>query len=342
MRVPLLTAITTIAVATSTLGTAHGDDSATALPDTAEDTPDEMIDEMVDEVADEVVDDAVDEVAGEPGPEEALDIGEESLQPTVPAIIEGWSGGHGSRSISCGAANRGALHGGVPLPYAGIGYVVPEPWLSRGHHYGTEELVGLIARAAATVDRVLPGGILGVADLSGPGGGVLRGHRSHQSGRDVDLIYYSIDPAGNPFPPDQYMAYYTRSGLAHYARSPSFSRDIAQRYFDLARNWMLVKALLTDPRGEVEHIFVSSRVRRWLLDYARHAGEPEDLVNRAARVLRKPSGVDGHNDHMHVRIRCSEEDATLGRCRNDTASRPRRGRRWRSIVTCPAPLVSMP
>ncbi len=331
MRVPLLTAITTIAVATSPLGagTAHGDDTGTAASG---------------EMEDDAVDDAVDEEGDELASDE-LDAGEESLQPEQPALLElgdGWSHDHGSGSISCGAANRGALYGGVPLPYAGIGYAMPEPWLSRGHHYGTEELVGLITRAAAAVDQTLPGGVLGVADLSGPEGGVLRGHRSHQSGRDVDLIYYSIDPAGNPFPPDHYMAYYTHSGLAHYARSPSFSREIAQRYFDLARNWMLVKVLLTDPRAEVEHIFVSSRVRHWLLDFARHSGEAEELVSRAARVLRKPRGVDGHNDHMHVRIRCSEDDAALGRCRNDIASKPRRGRRWRSVVTCPAPLVSMP
>jgi penicillin-insensitive murein endopeptidase len=327
VRVPLLTAITTIAVATSPLGAgnARGDDTEAAVPGGLEDTEDDAVDE-----GDELADDE-------------LDLGEESLQPELPAppaLIDGWSHDHGS-SISCGAANRGALYGGVPLPHAGIGYAMPEPWLSRGHHYGTEELVGLITRAAAAVDQTLPGGVLGVADLSGPEGGVLRGHRSHQSGRDVDLIYYSIDPAGHPFPPDHYMAYYTHSGLAHYARSPSFSREIAQRYFDLARNWALVKVLLTDRRAEVEHIFVSSRVRHWLLDFARHSGEPEELVSRAARVLRKPRGVDGHNDHMHVRIRCSEDDAALGRCRNDNASRPRRGRRWRSVVTCPAPLVSM-
>lgn len=335
MRVPLLTAIT-IAVATSPLGagTAQGQEAGTAVLDPAEDV------EYIEEVEDEAV-----EMVDELGPEESH-AGEESLQPAAPQVREGWPDswpdGHGARSISCGSANRGALYGGVPLPFAGIGYVIPEPWLSRGHHYGTEELVGLITRAATAVEQTLPGGVLGVADLSGPGGGVLRGHRSHQSGRDVDLIYYSIDPAGNPFPPDHYMAYYTRSGLAHYARSPSFSREIAQRYFDLARNWTLVKILLTDPQAEVEHIFVSSRVRHWLLDYARHSGEPEELVNRAARVLRKPRGVDGHNDHMHVRIRCSEEDTALGRCRNDIASRPRRSRRWRSVVTCPAPLVSMP
>lgn len=262
----------------------------------------------------------------------------EQLAFTRPPALEDAGG-----SVSCGAANRGALHGAVALPRAGVGYQVPEPWWSRGRRYGTDELVGLITRVAALVHEHHPGGTLGVADLSSPRGGALPGHRSHQSGRDVDLIYYALDPSGAPFPPDHVMAYYTHNGRGHYARSPDFVRGIAERYFDLTRNWALVKALITDPGAEVEHIFVSGRVRRWLLDYARRVGEPEALVAEATRLLRRPRGVDGHNDHMHVRIRCSEQDVAMGRCRNHNARKPRRGRRWRSYVRCPAaPMISMP
>ncbi len=262
--------------------------------------------------------------------EEAVAAPQESLEPMAG---DAWP-----YSISCGAANRGALYGGVLLPRVGVGYVTPEPWWSRGRRYGTAKLVGLLVRAAATVEQHHPGGLLGVADLSAETGGVIAGHRSHQSGRDVDLVFYALDPAGQPFPPDQHMAYYAHSGVGQHARAPSFSREIAERYFDLARNWALVRAMLTDPESEVEHIFVSSRVRRWMLDYAQQIGEPEDLVMRAARVLRKPKGVDGHNDHMHVRVRCSQDDEARGDCRNENARRPRRARRWRSNVTCPAPV----
>ncbi len=246
-------------------------------------------------------------------------------------------------SISCGRANRGALHDARELPRYGYGYEIPDPWWSREHRFGTDELVGLIERAAAAVAEHHPGAMLGVADLSKDGGGALRGHRSHQSGRDVDLIYYALDDAGEPFRPDEHMAYYGRAGRGSYARSPRFVRDITARYFDLARNWALVKALIGDSEVEVEHIFVSSRVRQWLLDYARRVGEPPELLDLAKRTLRRPRGADSHNDHMHIRVRCSAEDEALGRCRNPIAQRPRRGRRWHSRVTCPAlPLVSMP
>ena len=240
-------------------------------------------------------------------------------------------------SVSCGATNRGALHGSRALNRAGIGYEIPDPWWSRGRRYGTEELVGLIERAAATVAARLPGGVLAVADLSLPEGGPVSGHRSHQAGRDADLIFYALDPDGAPFRPDSVMAYYAASGRAGYARAPTFTRDIAERYFDLARNWELVKALITDREAEVEHIFVSHRIRHWLLEYARTVGEPDDLIQRAAAVLKRPGNAEAHNDHMHVRVACSEEDIALGRCRDDSARRPRRGRRWYARVPCPRP-----
>ena len=242
--------------------------------------------------------------------------------------------------VSCGAPNRGALYGGVAMPRFGHGFVIPDPWWARNRQYGTRGLVGLVMRAAAQVKAQHPGGVLGVADISAPGGGKIRGHRSHQSGRDVDLLYYALHPDGQPFAPDGHMPHYSRSGMARYARAPTFVRDIARRYFDLARNWTLVKAMLTDEEVEVDHIFVSTRVRRWLLTYAREIGEPEYVVASAARVLRRPRNGEDHNDHMHVRIACSSDDITHGRCR-DVAAQSKRRHRRRRAVRCPARSVAI-
>jgi penicillin-insensitive murein DD-endopeptidase len=244
-------------------------------------------------------------------------------------------------SISCGSANRGALREAAEVPRQGMGFVIPEPWWSRGYRYGTDELVGLIARAAAVVDAQYPGGVLGVADLSRPEGGALPGHRSHQSGRDADLIFYAMDAAGQPFHPDEHMPFYTYNGRAHYAKAPHYARGIPERRFDLARNWALIKAMLDDPDVRVEHIFVSRRIRRWLLDHARRIGEPEELVKHAGVVLRLPP-LGGHNDHMHVRVSCSADDKALGRCTNSIIRKPGR-RKFYSHVRCPAtPAHSQP
>lgn len=240
----------------------------------------------------------------------------------------------GSRaSVSCGAVNRGALSGAQLLPERGAHHLVPEPWASRGHHYGTAELVGLLQRAAATVHRAHPGGVLGVADLSSPLGGYVRGHRSHQSGRDADVLYYARDAQGAPFLPDGHMPVYTGSGVAYYAYSPAWKVGIPRRYFDTARNWAFVKALLTDPQVEVERLFVSARIEYWLLRHAIRAREPASLLKRARAVMQQPPGVGAHSDHMHVRVACAPDDVAAGRCQAPARGRARI-KRW--TAACPA------
>ncbi len=249
---------------------------------------------------------------------------------TLPRPVEG-----GDRTVSCGAANRGALFGGVALPERGPHHVVPEPWASRDHHYGTAELVGLIQRAAAAVDAAHPGGVLGVADLSAPQGGHVPGHRSHQSGRDADLLFYARDASGAPFPPDGHMPYYTGAGRAYYAYAPAWKVGIPVRYFDTARNWALVKALITDRHVEVEKLFVASRVEYWLLRHAIRTGEPRAIVSRARAVLQQPPGVGKHADHMHLRVACTADDIAHGRCQPLARGRARI-KRW--TKPCPASL----
>ncbi|HLU68179.1 MAG TPA: penicillin-insensitive murein endopeptidase [Kofleriaceae bacterium] len=241
----------------------------------------------------------------------------------------------GSGSLSCGAVNRGALAAGRAMPDRGPGYATPGPWRERGLRYGTDELVGMVERAAAEVARRHPGGTLAIADLSAEGGGAVARHRSHQSGRDVDLIYYAIDRAGEPLPNDGHMPVYARSGRATHAESPEWAPRIPERFFDLPRNWALVEALLTDPEAEVQRIFVARSVRDWLIAYATAAGRPPQVIERARAVLVYPRDVKGHSDHMHVRIACSAEDVEAGRCSDDPAPRRRRGK-WRSRVRCGA------
>ena len=235
-------------------------------------------------------------------------------------------------SLSCGSANRGALYLAAELARFGRGYTIPEPWWSRDRRFGTDELVDVIKRAAASVADTHPGATLGVADLSRAQGGAISGHRSHQSGRDADLIFYALDAQGQPFQPDNHMAFYSRSGRAYYAKAPKYDRTITERYFDLPRNWALVKALMTDDRARVEHMFVSSRIRRWLLRYAETIEEDPALIKRASRILKRPTSTGGHNDHMHIRVSCTEDDISQGRCKNSVE----RGRRkFYSRVRCP-------
>ncbi len=253
-------------------------------------------------------------------------------------------------SLSCGAANRGALTGARAIPDSGAGFVTPEPWRARGLRYGTDELVGVIERAAAAVAREYAGAVLAVADLSAQQGGAVPRHASHQSGRDADLIYYAIDRAGDPFRPDHYMAHFGSDGRAVSADSPVPASQIDERFFDLQRNWALIAALVSDPDVRVTRIFVSSRVRSWLLAYARVSAVPQDLLDRVQGVLYTARDTSSHQDHMHIRVGCSADDVEQGRCSDASAPRPRarrrRGRRgkrqkaplrWYARVQCVDP-----
>jgi penicillin-insensitive murein endopeptidase len=216
-------------------------------------------------------------------------------------------------SVSLGAAHRGALRGGRALPTAGEGYVIPPSWQARGMWWGTDELVAAVERAAQRVAAEYPGSMLGVGDLSQRGGGGVPLHKSHESGRDADLIFYAIDADGTTLAPPDTMPRYCTRRLRNCTPYEGAQAVVTPRYFDLQRNWALVRALVTDRAVDVGYLFIAERLRDRLLSYARSVGEAEDVVRRAAMVLRPPGHrALPHDDHLHLRIRCSPADRAQG------------------------------
>lgn len=195
-------------------------------------------------------------------------------------------------------------------------------------------MVRMLERASGEVATRFPGSMLGVADISGMSGGRTGGHRSHQSGRDVDLLYYAIDRHGRHVAPDATMPIYDGIGRAVAARRPSRSTRIRERFFDLERNWAFMRAMLTHPTVRIDRVFVAPHIERWLLAYAEATDEPRWLVRRAAVTLSQPTRDMGHDDHMHVRIKCGALDAATGNC-TDSLAPHRRAGAWRTRVMCP-------
>jgi penicillin-insensitive murein endopeptidase len=217
-------------------------------------------------------------------------------------------------SVSFGSSNNGALRHGRALPGKGEGYLVPALWRARGSSFGTDEIVAAIQRAARRVAREYPGGTLGVGDLSPRGGGDSKLHRSHENGRDADLIYFAVDARGRPVAPADAMPRY---GADLVARAPSPTEGVtfgpfAPRRFDVPRNWALVRALLEDPRAEVQFLFCHAALKEKLLEHARAIGEDEALVARAEAILRQPGDSLPHDDHLHLRIYCAADDRAQG------------------------------
>ena len=180
-------------------------------------------------------------------------------------------------SISVGRTNAGALVNGVTMPEGPRWKIV-----DRGETYGTSETVNFVIAAIDKVNEEFPEGTrpLHVGDISRRSGGPLAPHRSHQSGRDVDLGFYYLTEE----------RWYTRGSGAN---------------LDLPRTWALVRAFITET--DVELIFLDRRLQRILRAYAESIGEDErwldDLFEGTNNVLGPLIRHErGHSTHLHVRF----------------------------------------
>ncbi|MCB9661256.1 MAG: penicillin-insensitive murein endopeptidase [Polyangiales bacterium] len=209
---------------------------------------------------------------------------------SVEAIV-----GH-SRSISMGTANRGLLRRGVPMPRLPVVRVISA---ARGEHFGTAELVTLIVAGAEAVSASAPGSQLVVGDLSREGGGRIRPHQSHRSGRDVDLGFYVLDHQRRALP--------AGPGFVSMSNQLMGTHRGSLYAFDVARNWTLVEALLTHPDVQPQYIFVANPIIAALLAHARRQRVSADVLTRAEAVMRQPRGSP-HRSHFHLRIFCPRDD----------------------------------
>jgi penicillin-insensitive murein endopeptidase len=206
-------------------------------------------------------------------------------------------------SISYGKPNRGRLVDGVKLPDSGAGYTTAPVWRERGNRFGTDELVTLIKGVGRRMKKKSKEARLVVADLSGNSGGASHlFHRSHQSGRDVDLLYYVRDAQGNAFEPDAMRVFDGRL----------VAKDGSGVTLDVPRTWMAVKELLTAKEAYVQFIFMYRPISERLIAYATKNGESDVVLARAMKALKQPGDSAPHNDHFHVRIYCPATDRMYG------------------------------
>lgn len=224
--------------------------------------------------------------------------------------------GFDGTSDSGGWHANGALRHPAVLPKVGDGYVVPGPWAERRSNFGSDELVGMIVRATRGLARTNPGAVAAIGDVSRRGGGGSIEHKSHQSGRDVDIFYLGATATGKSLTPGSAMIHYDRAGrAAHWSPAqgtPSPTGSVPDVRFDVRRNWHLVRALLEDTDAEVQWIFVQRDLAARLIQQGVAEGDDPAILARAVQIVRQPSDSEPHDDHMHVRIYCDPDDRELG------------------------------
>ena len=168
---------------------------------------------------------------------------------------------------------------------------------SKDNIFAHPALVLMLERSAREVARAEKGSLLMVGDLSRRDGGPLAGHVSHQSGRDA---------AGRPVVREHFTPFEPNGR----------SRWEAGVYFDDYRNWLLLRAWVTDERAGLVHIFVSAGLRWRLIEYGRKDPRFARYVDDVALLLKQPAGRSVHDDHFHVRIACPDNLGEL--CQNES------------------------
>jgi penicillin-insensitive murein endopeptidase len=219
-------------------------------------------------------------------------------------------------SVSLGSHSKGALQGGVAMPFVGTGYLVHQDWRERDHRYGTQEMVAWLTSVFAEASKAAPENLFYVGDLSSRQGGDASRHRSHTSGRDVDVFFAASDREGRPLRDLPAMLHFDATGRAvrwspaspgRAARSP-----VPAALFDARRNWALVRAMLADHSVEVQWIFIDEALAGLLIAEAEREGSAPEILDKARALLHQPTDSQPHDDHMHVRIFCTPADRLYG------------------------------
>jgi len=225
----------------------------------------------------ELSDDDEDDLAG----------GESLVSPLIAHPLDNWSDAalreafetqpETLGSISVGTPNSGRLINGVRPPASSLYHLVdPE------HAWGTQETVDSLCRALEAVAQQHPDTpIVNIGHLSARSGGPLRPHRSHQSGRDVDLgLYYS----------DRNSRWYT------YTDGDNL---------DVARTWTLLKTLASSSDIEMVllDINLQKRIESFAISTERDMAWVHLLFHGEGAQPRLLRHSPGHATHLHLRFK---------------------------------------
>ena len=186
---------------------------------------------------------------------------------------------------SIGGSGLGCIAGAVALPPDGPGWQAVR--LSRNRNWGHPALLGFVAGFTARAGaQGLP--TLWIGDLGQPRGGPMPyGHASHQNGLDVDIW---LDISAKPPRPVAAREDLTVAPLVLPEEAGIDRRTWRPQHAALIR-------LAAEMPG-VDRVLVNHAIKRELC--RTEAGAAEG----GATWLRRVRPWRGHDQHMHVRLRC--------------------------------------
>ncbi len=202
-----------------------------------------------------------------------------------------WERREDKPSHSIGSPNRGRLFNGEPLA-PGDNYVI----LYQHRTFGAPHAVAEIQRVLDEYGQEYPDAHpLMVGDISFRTGRHIRPHKSHQSGRDVDISY------------------------PRHKAPPNYKRfhHVRRKNLDVEKTLWMMKSFIDG--GYVEYIFMDRYFQRLLIEEAREQGAPDEWIDEVFQYPNWSGGkaiirhARGHRNHFHIRFKCHPEDR---RCRD--------------------------
>ena len=183
---------------------------------------------------------------------------------------------------SIGQTNAGCIAGAHPLPLEGAGYQVMH--IERNRFYGHPQLVRLIENLGRKVEQHELG-VMQVGDLGQPRGGPMPfGHRSHQSGLDVD-IWFNLTPELFS------EANELRSNISAPSMLNALKRGLNRKLW--TDDQITLLELAANLLG-VDRIFVNPYIKKDLCE----------RVEGDRSWLRTIRPWYYHDDHFHLRLAC--------------------------------------
>jgi penicillin-insensitive murein DD-endopeptidase len=186
-----------------------------------------------------------------------------------------------------GGHARGCIAGAVPLPLDGPGYQVMRP--SRNRFYGHPITIEFLREFAAAM-RAKGREDLLVGDLGQPRGGpMLHGHRSHQTGLDID-IWFRPAPTGTLSPQE-------REEMSAISMVDEQGTGVDPMTWT-ADQVELLRTAAGFP--QVDRIFVNAAIKQ---DLCTSLGDDRGW-------LAKIRPWWGHDHHFHIGLGCPEGEAS--------------------------------
>ncbi len=156
-------------------------------------------------------------------------------------------------------------------------------------YFGTQEIIDLVAITGEKMYKET-GRKIFISNLSKQNGGPVAPHKSHQNGVDIDIAY----PSRN-----------NNIDFPNVVRMKP--RVFNKKLYSTEKTLNLLKIIFEQKAVPIDRIFMDRAIKADLCAFAKTIpGLTSEQKSLAKKIFSSINHVDGHGNHMHLRIKCTE------------------------------------